>query len=74
MPKGGVGICNLETKRFIKNSANSDLESNFAGVYPSNKISFFCQLLQSDWKKRLKVPFDDDDDDDDDDDNDELFL
>ena len=32
------------------------------------------QLLQSDWKKRLKVPFDDDDDDDDEDDDDELFL
>lgn len=41
MSNESIGISNLEINKFIKNSINDDLESNFIGVNPSDKINFF---------------------------------
>ena len=41
MSNESIGISNLEINKFIKNSINDDLESNFVGVNPSDKINFF---------------------------------
>ena len=45
--------------KFNKNSSNAEIESNFAGVYPFDKIVvfLFCQLLQSDEKIGSKILF-----------------
>lgn len=53
MSNESIGISNLEINKFIKNNSNDDLESNFVGVYPSDKINFFYHLPQSDEKKRM---------------------
>lgn len=57
MSKKGVETSNLKINKIIKNSSSSDLESNFACVYPSDKINFLGQLSQSNQKNRLKASF-----------------
>ena len=52
MSNESIGISNLEINKFVKNSSNDDLESNFVGVYPSDKINFFLSSSTIWWEKK----------------------
>ena len=39
-----MGISNFEIERVFKNFNNVDLDDNFLGIYPSDKINKFIDL------------------------------
>ena len=49
------GISNFEIEKILKEINNEDINGNFLGVFPTDKINKFIMFWKNDAKKKIPV-------------------